>query len=229
MSAGMTFNPVSFDQFTLTCNSTGGPATTVTWTRNSITIIKGKFVTVVTDTETATSVHSLTVTGRLEGLYTCSVSNPVSNISSTELQVTGKTKFTKIINHIFTPLAPSAPSDVRVTQNGLNSVLVSWTAGDMSVTGYFISYSSEEGGETNLSSEESDTNITISGLIVGANYTVNISAKSSMLPSPVVTRHITLGMTKIGMLCSSSIILHRTSQYFNIFISTISCCGWKQT
>ena len=96
MSAGMTFNPVSLNQFTLTCNSTAGPATTVTWTRDSTTITKGIFVTVVTDTETAISVHSLTVTGRLEGLYTCSVSNPVSNISSTELQVTGKTKFAKL-------------------------------------------------------------------------------------------------------------------------------------
>ena len=227
MSAGMTFNPVSLNQFTLTCNSTGGPATTLTWNRDSTTITKGKFVTVVTDTETAASVHSLTVTERLEGLYTCSVSNPVSNVSSTELQVTGKTKFKKFKTY-FSSLAPSAPYGVRVAQNGLNSVLVSWTAGNMSVTGYFISYSSEEGGEINsLTAEENDTHITISGLIVGANYTVNISAKSSMLPSPVVTRHITLGMTKVCMLCSLSIILYRTSQYFNIFISIISYHSWK--
>ena len=84
---------------------------------------------------------------------------------------------------------------MRVTQNGLNSVLVSWTAGDMSVTGYFISYSSEEGGETNsLSAEESDTHITISELTVGTTYIVNISANSSTLPSSVVTRPITLGI-----------------------------------
>ena len=100
----------------------------------------------------------------------------------------------------FIPLAPSAPSDVRVTQNGLNSILVSWTAGDMSVTGYFISYSSEEGRKTNsLSAEENDTNITISGLTIGEDYTVNISASSSMLPSAVVTiGNIILGMTKYG-------------------------------
>ena len=105
--------------------------------------------------------------------------------------------------------APSAPSDVRVTQNGLNSVLVSWTAGDMSVTGYFISYSSEEGGEINsLSAEESDTYITISELTVGTTYTVNISAKSSTLPSTVVTTHITLGMNNcMSLLCLLNISL----------------------
>ena len=65
------------------------------------------------------------------------------------------------------------------------------------MTGYFISYSPEEGGETNsLSAEESDTNITIVELTVGENYTVNISASSSMLPSAVITiGNITLGMT----------------------------------
>ena len=28
-------------QFTLTCTSTGGPATTVTWTRDSVTVTEG--------------------------------------------------------------------------------------------------------------------------------------------------------------------------------------------
>ena len=95
MLAGMSFSLDSPNQFTLTCISTGGPPTTVSWTRDSVNVTKGKVLTVVNDTKTATSVLSLTVTGRLEGLYTCSVSNPVSNVTSTELQVTGKTKCTK--------------------------------------------------------------------------------------------------------------------------------------
>ena len=144
--------------------------------------------------------HSLTVTGRLEGLYTCSVSNPVSNISSTELYVIGRYIIQYFHLYFSQSIlqAPSTPSDVIVTQNGLNSVLVSWTAGDMSVTGYFISYSSFSEEETYwLSAEDSDTNITISELCVGATYTVNISANSSMLPSAVVTiGNITLGMTE---------------------------------
>ena len=61
-------------QFTLTCISTGGPATNVIWTRDSGTVIGDK-MTVLSDTVTAKYTHSLTVTGRLGGMYTCNVSN----------------------------------------------------------------------------------------------------------------------------------------------------------
>ena len=55
-------------QFTLTCISTGGPATTVTWTRDSVTVTEG------TQTVSDNRV-TLTVTGRLGGLYTFTVAN----------------------------------------------------------------------------------------------------------------------------------------------------------
>ena len=61
-------------QFTLTCISTGGPATTVTWTRDSDTVTEGT-ETVLDDPVTAQYTHTLTVTGRLGGLYTCTVAN----------------------------------------------------------------------------------------------------------------------------------------------------------
>ena len=61
-------------QFTLTCISTGGPATTVTWTRDSTTVTEGN-KTVLNDSVTAQYTHNLTVTGRLPGLYTCTVRN----------------------------------------------------------------------------------------------------------------------------------------------------------
>ena len=68
-------------QFTLTCISTGGPATTVTWTRDS-EMLTGS--TVLNDAETAQYTHTLTVTGRLGGLYKCTVSNgKPSSMSST--------------------------------------------------------------------------------------------------------------------------------------------------
>ena len=65
----MTFNA---DNMTLTCISTGGPATTVTWTRDSITVTEGT-ETVLDDPETAQYTHTLTVT--TGGEYTCNVSN----------------------------------------------------------------------------------------------------------------------------------------------------------
>ena len=54
-------------QFTLTSISTGGPATTVTWTRDSTTVTHGT-KTVVNDPVTAQCTHTLTVTGKLPGL-----------------------------------------------------------------------------------------------------------------------------------------------------------------
>ena len=61
-------------QFTLTCISTGGPATTVTWTRDFATVM-GDEMTVFDNAETVTYTHTLTVTGRLGGDYQCTVSN----------------------------------------------------------------------------------------------------------------------------------------------------------
>ena len=65
--------------FTLTCTSTGGPATTVSWRRDGTMLSDDSTYSitsqVLTDTETATYTHTLTVTGRLVGEYQCSVSN----------------------------------------------------------------------------------------------------------------------------------------------------------
>ena len=60
--------------FTLTCISTGGPATTVTWTRDEAAAT-GVISQTLTNTLTATYVNTLTVTGRELGNYTCSVTN----------------------------------------------------------------------------------------------------------------------------------------------------------
>ena len=93
MSGSMNFTLTSDSQFTLTCISTGGPATTVTWTRSylyssTVTVIIGN-KTVLDDPVTARYKHTLSVTERLEGLYTCSVANKRSHTSA-ELNVEGK-------------------------------------------------------------------------------------------------------------------------------------------
>ena len=74
-------------QFTLTCVSTGGPATNVAWTRDSYTITEG--TETVLD-NTAEYIHTLTVTKRLGGLYTCIVSNDKPSMDSSELNVQGE-------------------------------------------------------------------------------------------------------------------------------------------
>ena len=77
-------------QFILTCISTGGPATTVTWTRGSDIVTEGT-ETVLDDPVTSQYTHTLTVTGKVEGDYTCTVANnrPSNNMALAELNVEG--------------------------------------------------------------------------------------------------------------------------------------------
>ena len=73
--------------FTLTCTSTGGPATTVSWRRDGTMLSDDSNYSItseVTNATTATYTHTLTVTGRLVGEYECSVSNIRTPSGSTE-------------------------------------------------------------------------------------------------------------------------------------------------
>ena len=79
----MTFNA---DNMTLTCISTGGPATTVTWTRDSITVTEGT-ETVLDDPVTAQYTHTLAVTAG--GEYTCTVSNNKPSSDSASITLAG--------------------------------------------------------------------------------------------------------------------------------------------
>ena len=77
--------PIAEDpQFTLTCVSTGGPATTAIWTRDSEEV-EGEAETLLVNSTTAHYTHTLTVTGRLPGLYTCTVNNSVSQDDTTTM------------------------------------------------------------------------------------------------------------------------------------------------
>ena len=75
-------------RFTLTCTSTGGPATTVTWMRDSETVSGG--MTVLDDPVTAQYTHTLTVTGSLGGQYQCNVSNSKPSEAAANFTVKGK-------------------------------------------------------------------------------------------------------------------------------------------
>ena len=75
-------------QFTLTCISTGGPATTVTWARDSTTVTEGT-ETVLDDPVTAQYTHTLTVNGKVEGNYTCTVINNKPSHDSASITLQG--------------------------------------------------------------------------------------------------------------------------------------------
>ena len=76
-------------QLILACISAGGPATTVTWTRDSITVTQGN-ETVLNNSVTAQYTHTLTVAGTLGGYYTCTVSNNKPSSNSSSITVSGK-------------------------------------------------------------------------------------------------------------------------------------------
>ena len=103
-------------QFTLTCISTGGPATTVTWTRDSVTVTEGiKTETLLDNRTTSQYTHTLTVTGRLGGLYTCTVANNKPSEDSAQLTVQGITSID--LSHL--PTVPGTNS-----QNYFCSIIV---------------------------------------------------------------------------------------------------------
>ena len=85
---------VTTPTFTLTCTSTGGPASTVFWTNNNSAVTEDSThnITsqVLTDPITATYTHTLTVTGRLVGEYECNVSNNKPSSASGVVAVVGK-------------------------------------------------------------------------------------------------------------------------------------------
>ena len=76
-------------QFTLTCISTGGPATTVTWTRTraDFGVVTIQNVTLLNNTLSRYN-HTVNVNGRQRGLYTCTVGNGKTS-DSAQLYIKG--------------------------------------------------------------------------------------------------------------------------------------------
>ena len=87
---------------------------------------------------------------------------------------------------------------MTVSQNGVDSVQVSWTPPlvEPAVTGYIIYYHQQDGGHTGSEmAGVTATTTTITGLIPGATYSITMVATSNMLPSSVTAAVIiTIGM-----------------------------------
>ena len=99
--------------------------------------------------------------------------------------------------------APSPPSGVSVSQNGLNSLLVSWTSGEPAVTGYNISYQTLDGGHSgSVTENETATSTIITGLMTGTNYSITIVVTSNTLNSTETTvPDITIGIYWTIIVC----------------------------
>ena len=78
-------------QFTLSCVSIDGPATTVTWYRDSVDISEEvRMVSELQNSSTAQYKHTVNVHGRKGGLYQCKMSNDKPSMDSSQLYVQGK-------------------------------------------------------------------------------------------------------------------------------------------
>ena len=74
-------------EFVLTCISINGPATTVTWTKDSVPISGATQQTKVNDRMRAIYFHTLPV--RSKGQYTCTVANNKPSNSSYSILIRG--------------------------------------------------------------------------------------------------------------------------------------------
>ena len=89
----------------------------------------------------------------------------------------------------------SPPSDVTAVQDGLTSIIVTWTASS-DATGYRISYTSESDSGIETVSDGSTETHTLTGLVNGETYTISIvSTASSPGPprAPVEAETVGLG------------------------------------
>ena len=85
---------------------------------------------------------------------------------------------------------------MRVTQNGLNSLLVTWrySSWPALVTGFHIWYYEEGEHNDSVIGGINDTNVTISRLTTGATYSISVVANTTTLPSYPSTIRFTLSM-----------------------------------
>ena len=78
---------VTLSMNTLTCISTGGPATTVTWTRDSVDAVGDTETIILINATSVQYTHTLTITSG--GEYTCTVANNKPSTASATITVPG--------------------------------------------------------------------------------------------------------------------------------------------
>ena len=189
--------------FTLTCVSTGGPATNVTWTRDS-NILTEPSSTVLNNAVEALYTHTLTVTGRRRGLYACTVINKISS-SSTNITIQGL--YGILFSHIYTlydivcrsvefitnvfpvPTVANPPMDLSVyASEKTSTITIEWSMprGGDDVTGYSVFYNHPSNITIVKENADATSATFIEGNVLQHVYSVSIQALSQHLPSIVV-------------------------------------------
>ena len=190
-------------EFTLTCQSRGGPVTEVEWRRNGVRVEEdSNHMTsqIIVDTSRNTVYNNtLRVRGRERGLYVCSISNNrheyVQGASATgpratervQSELTWQTMKCHLLNFIS---VPQKPTSLNATYKTPTSISLEWT---FNITlsfefCYVIYYQSRDGVSHSVAfttdSREDHTH-ELTGLPVGGIHSISLVALID-LPSPVV-------------------------------------------
>ena len=203
-------------QFTLTCISIGGPATTVTWTRDSTTVTEGT-ETVLNNPLTAQYTHTLTVSGRPEGLYTCTVSNNKPSEDSAQLNVPGNGKKTAGAPET-SSLAPSGSLEVFEADAEQRQVIFTWSPPPVTqrngiITNYILSSQSES--------------LTVTGFSPNTLYSCSVVATNSQGSGSSSTISFTTPEDCKTQYCVVKNLVHYslyTDSYFQLHLHGLTSC-----
>ena len=192
-------------QFTLTCISTGGPATTVTWTRDSTPVAEAN-ETVLQNPITAEYLHTLKVTGDIKGRYTCTVANSKpSNVSAT-MECEGGCMQPNILLLCYFSSDPGQPSIILVAKSA-TSLNITWNVSDKTDVTYTVEWQKTgclaENQERNGSITTNDTSYSITGLEEGSKYNITVSAGELPEPFSMVTADTVLLSYDVTMVFSN--------------------------
>ena len=181
-------------QFTLICISTGGPATTVTWTRDYTTVTEGT-ETVLNNSVTAQYIHTLTETGRVGGLYTCTVSNNKPSSASATIVLRGSSTHIPHCRYQKLPISSSAPLApiLTVTVTSTTVTVTGSVPRSMAETGFVVEWQRDTSvgcsdvNEDTISVTGPFTSYTITGLEPGNSYLVSVRVYNSLGSAPTST------------------------------------------
>ena len=118
-----------------------------------------------------------------------------------------------------------------MSQNGLTSLLVTWTQSEgPGVTGYTIYYQSKDGEERkSVMAGDTNSSTVIKGLTAGAVSAISMVANSSTLPSNVTTGpDVTIGNINCCNLFTMCTDLspYRAGQHHSRLFSLLPHTGW---
>ena len=202
-------------EFTISCQTHGGPATEVLWkwngedlnnmmvsdSRHIILMEESQNHSVYSQTILDTSFDSvydskLFVRGRVGGEFSRSIRNninPSRIVHTNETTITGFNDTVIICNYHHIIIVAGKPTSLNAIISSVNSthvsVTVSWKSpADTVTTGYVIYYQPKTGGPV---ISESVTGVhreshSLTGLQRGHTYNISIVALSQHLPSPLV-------------------------------------------